>query len=251
MHIQFDRLDRYTLALLYLADKKREPPLSAAGHDPDAIQRLEQSGYIELDEDSDELELTQDGFARGKDLCLRILDVDDIVDASWREDTWEPPELLNDDPETIKLSERDIQTLCRGLEEHEIAYLDTQTGEVDSFGYLPDNPEFKKQTLKAEGVTPAEKRRQVESDDRYIVIPEETTDEAWQLRRDYCDRIVDDDLHQQLLDNIHGSGAFGRFKDFVSRHPPLRELWFEYRTYRRRLRVLDLLAVKGYIPQIT
>jgi hypothetical protein len=102
-------------------------------------------------------------------------------------------------------------------------YLDLQTGDVipvqlDAFG--PGDPEY------------AETEAVANDEVRYRAIEPISSRDGWRFMRDFAQDVADPDVRERLLDAIHGSGAFGRFKRVLSYHDQLRAAWFRFRDER-------------------
>ncbi len=98
-------------------------------------------------------------------------------------------------------------------------YLDLQTGEVipAAWGaFTSDDPEY----AELEAVRDDEKR--------YRFIDPVPSREGWHWMRDFAENVSDTHIQERLLDAIHGSGAFGRFKRGLSFYPEVREAWSRF-----------------------
>ena len=60
--------------------------------------------------------------------------------------------------------------------------------------------------------------------------------------------VEDDRLRERLWDAIQGRGAFRRFKDLLSRHPQVREEWFDFKDARLQARVSNWLEFHDIEP---
>jgi hypothetical protein len=84
--------------------------------------------------------------------------------------------------------------------------------------------------------------------DRFIVIPQLETREAYQDMVDFVDTVEDPVLQKLLEVAIDGQGAFRRFRTVLYDYPEEREQWFAFKEARTRRRVLDWLASEGIEP---
>jgi hypothetical protein len=84
--------------------------------------------------------------------------------------------------------------------------------------------------------------------DRFIVIPQLETREAYQDMADFVDTVQDQVLRRLLEVAIDGRGAFRRFKTVLYDYPGERERWFAFKDARMRQCVLDWLASEGIEP---
>ncbi len=71
-----------------------------------------------------------------------------------------------------------------------------------------------------------------EGEERYRWIEPISSRDGWRFMRDFADDVADPQIRERLLDAIHGSGAFGRFKRALAYHPGLRDAWFRFRDER-------------------
>jgi hypothetical protein len=112
------------------------------------------------------------------------------------------------------------------LESHDAEteyYLDLQTGEIihAAWGAFAHNePQY------------AEFESVRDDEVRYRLIGSVPSREGWRWMRDFAESVSDARVQERLLDAIHGSGAFGRFKRVLSFHPEVREAWFRFHEER-------------------
>jgi len=67
--------------------------------------------------------------------------------------------------------------------------------------------------------------------DNYVQIPTQFEINEWEIMKDFCYTIDDENIRGDLLNAIHGSGAFRMFKDKISQHG-VRQDWFVYKKER-------------------
>ncbi len=70
--------------------------------------------------------------------------------------------------------------------------------------------------------------REVLSSTDYLPLPSKFEIHEWAIMQRFCFAVDDADLSRELQDQIHGAGAFRRFKDTLDRHDLL-DTWFAYR----------------------
>ncbi|MBV9772944.1 MAG: hypothetical protein JO040_03300 [Gemmatimonadetes bacterium] len=132
----------------------------------------------------------------------------------------------------------DAEDLLIALEIHDPEtdhYLDLQTGEVILAAWSAfdrDEPEY----------AGFEAMRE---DPRYRLVEPVTSGEEWRWMRDFAEDSDDPRLKERLLDAIHGSGAFGRFKRVLSSTPEARDAWFRFREERLLEHARDWLRYEG------
>jgi len=98
-------------------------------------------------------------------------------------------------------------------------YLDLQTGEIVTAtwgAFLSDEPEY------------AELEAVRDDQERYRLIEPVPSREGWRWMQDFAEGVSDARVQERLLDAIHGSGAFGRFKRVLSSYPEVRAAWFRF-----------------------
>jgi hypothetical protein len=70
--------------------------------------------------------------------------------------------------------------------------------------------------------------RDVLSSADYLPLPSKFEIHEYAIMERFCFAVEDADLSRELQDQIHGAGAFRRFKDTLYRHN-LIDVWFAYR----------------------
>lgn len=117
--------------------------------------------------------------------------------------------------------------------EESTSFLNLDTGEVETVSHdllrqaeefdgshLPDLPTW--QT----GEWEAAKR--IICSDRFKELPTKFDVHEWEIMRDFTSTVSSDNMRDELLRAVHGSGAFRRFKETVRRHG-LESAWFSFR----------------------
>ncbi len=120
-------------------------------------------------------------------------------------------------------------------------YLYTRTGEFVTLGMEdmlaaeseedPGNyPEWQRESILKAG--------EVLESDAFIPLPSQFDIHQWDIMRRFCLSVDKEDLREDLLDAIHGTGAFRRFNLLIERYD-LEQAW-----HRFRLGVLEEIAVE-------
>ena len=144
-----------------------------------------------------------------------------------------------------------LQEILEALEfqsEMAEAYLDLQTGRVlwvfDEFSDF-DDTELLESTPKINRDL-FETAREVLSDEggRYIALPSKYDFNEWDLMRRFALYEVDPKVTDELLDAIHGRGAFRRFKEAIHRLG-VAEQWYDYRETELRQIAIDWCESHG------
>jgi hypothetical protein len=88
-----------------------------------------------------------------------------------------------------------------------------------------------------------------DTDNRYRMIPKQDSRDGYRDMQEYIWALEDEHLRELLEVAIHGSGAFRRFKDVLSRYLEAQENWFRFRDEREKRRMSDWLASQGVEPE--
>jgi len=72
------------------------------------------------------------------------------------------------------------------------------------------------------------KTQEVLNSDEYIALPDKFEIHEYAIMERFCYSIEDKQRSDELLSQIQGRGAFGRFKDVVHRHG-IAEDWYRFR----------------------
>jgi hypothetical protein len=110
-------------------------------------------------------------------------------------------------------------------------YLNPRTGElvtlssedihtVEQSFDLANYPEWHQHTL--------QKTVEVLDSDEYLPLPSLFDIHEYAIMQRFCFAVEDAVLSRELQDQIHGAGAFRRFKDTLYRHNMI-DVWFAYR----------------------
>ena len=113
-------------------------------------------------------------------------------------------------------------------------YLDRRTGEVvfvpyEAFSALENDADergFDDFSILDDELI--ETAREIEETDFFVQLPDKFEINEWSIMRDFCLSVDDTDSQSELMDAIHGSGAFRSFKSTVDRLG-MREAWFRFR----------------------
>ncbi|HSN74775.1 MAG TPA: UPF0158 family protein, partial [Anaerolineae bacterium] len=64
--------------------------------------------------------------------------------------------------------------------------------------------------------------------DDWLRLPDQFEIHEWQIMRDFCYSLDDERLESELLDAIHGSGAFRAFKNTIH-YRGIEQDWYRFR----------------------
>jgi hypothetical protein len=126
------------------------------------------------------------------------------------------------------------------------AYLNRQTGELfsasdEELSALEQEEDEELPDWQREAI---EKLRQVQQSDDWLELPSRFEIDEYRIMERFCSSVEDDTLREDLLDAIHGSGAFGRFKNMIHRHG-LRDDWYRYREQQMARIAAEWLEANG------
>ncbi|MCF7885543.1 MAG: UPF0158 family protein [Candidatus Marinimicrobia bacterium] len=129
-----------------------------------------------------------------------------------------------------------ISDLLFGLEGNDLfsSYVDKKTGKVhtipkDTFDTLYSSHSSGSDVGEFEGdIELAKKIEKDKNEERYVPLPSEYDINEWEIMRDFCYSLEDEEKTQELLNAIHGRGAFRYFKDMVFKMG-IRDDWFKFR----------------------
>jgi hypothetical protein len=135
------------------------------------------------------------------------------------------------------------------------AYLNRRTGELYSFtsedecgGFLDDEEMDQEgadlQSLPGWQREAILKRREISESDDWLPLPDKFHVHEWSIMNDFTQSIADDDVRQQLLRAIHGTGAFRYFKDLVFQHG-IRDQWHQFKLQALERIAADWLDARG------
>lgn len=129
----------------------------------------------------------------------------------------------------------DLADLCAAFGECRVDYryyLDLEAGELihvsDEFMDYEEREKLDEMVEKGLG-------------ERYIAIPEASSEEDYEDMVDFVDRVEDMALKEKLCIALDGSGCFRRFKDVLLGYPKERERWFRFKDAKLRERVKEWL----------
>lgn len=115
----------------------------------------------------------------------------------------------------------------QGLNDECFAFLNRVTGELCTLGReeiraaeeehdLEEYPDWQQDDIRRAGEI-------LDSED-WLELPTSYDIHAWEIMREFSDAVDDERLRNELLDAIHGKGAFRHFKDTI-RHRGIEAEW--------------------------
>ena len=134
-------------------------------------------------------------------------------------------------PATVRL--KDIVDALEMQFDESSAFLDLDTGQVETVSHAllreaedsgdeePDLPTWQKHEW--------EIARRIVSTDRFQELPTKFEVHEWAIMQNFSRSVDSDSIPEDLLNAIHGPGAFRSFKDTLQRHS-IESSWFAFRT---------------------
>jgi len=127
-------------------------------------------------------------------------------------------------------------------------YLNKKTGEIE---FVPNDLMHTAE----EGEQPPERSgewerealqlaREIITTNDYIELPSKWDIHEWEIMRNFCLSLEDEDMQEDLLDAIHGRGAFRMFKDRIHRLG-IAEDWYKYRREALREIAIEWCQANG------
>jgi len=144
-------------------------------------------------------------------------------------------------PATVRLS--DIVDALEMQFDESSSFLDRDTGQVETVsrdllraaeesggGEEPDFPAWQEQEW--------EIAKRIVLTDRFQKLPTKFEVHEWAIMQDFASSVDLDRVREDLLDAIHGAGAFRNFKATLQRHH-IESAWFAFRAEALRRIALD------------
>jgi hypothetical protein len=140
-------------------------------------------------------------------------------------------------PPTVHL--RDVVGELEGFDDTFRSFVNRATGELATVGVeelsaveegydLGAYPQWQREVI--------QKAEEVLASDDWLELPSKFEIHEWEIMRDFCYSLDDERLSRELLDAIHGSGAFRAFKKTIYYRG------IEYHWYRFRQEALEQIA---------
>jgi hypothetical protein len=93
------------------------------------------------------------------------------------------------------------------LTSEELAAAEEDPEDLEDAEFLREIPEWQQESIR--------KAREVLESDDYLALPSRYEIHEYSIMKDFCNSVPDEVERADLLNLIRGSGAFGRFKDYV------------------------------------
>ena len=148
----------------------------------------------------------------------------------------------------VVVSLRDLVDELQMLSSEHHAYLNRVTGEIttitddDIAAVERDNDSSERQDWE-QGIF--EQTKIVVSSDDYLELPSQFDIHEYEIMERFCLSISNEKISEVLLDKIHGSGAFRRFKDTIYRYE-IEKDWFKFRDDAYKEIAISWLESNGF-----
>ena len=131
------------------------------------------------------------------------------------------------------ISLREVVEAMEALSDDWVSYLDPDSGEIITVTEeerrlaedesLDDVPEWQREVLP--------KIRAVLESDRFLELPDRFDIHEWSIMEGFARGHDNDRIRQELLDAIHGAGAFRMFRSLI-RRLGIEQNWYQFREER-------------------
>lgn len=128
-----------------------------------------------------------------------------------------------------------------------LSFLDLDTGKVEAVsadvlrlaeksGEDPDLSEWQEEEW--------EVAKRIASTDRFVRLPKSFDIHEWAIMEEFSRSVESDRIREELLDAIHGAGAFRNFKSAIRRRR-IEQAWFAFRDEALRQIAIDWCEENG------
>jgi len=143
--------------------------------------------------------------------------------------------LVYDDLKAMSATVR-LQDIVDALEmqfDESSSFLDLDTGQVETVSHdllrEAEEPGDEAPDLPAWQDSEWELAKRIVSTDRFQPLPSKFDVHEWEIMQDFSHSLEPSGIREELLDAIHGAGAFRRFKHTLRQHG-IESAWFAFRT---------------------
>ena len=151
----------------------------------------------------------------------------------------------------VIVSLRDVLDHMEMVSDESTSYINTKTGELitltDEELALAEDPEEAEDASQWQKELLPKAREVMESED-FLPLPGKAEIHEWSIMERFADSVSDVPVRDELLDAIHGRGAFRRFKDAVRRLGRADE-WYRFRDAALEEIAIEFLEAHGIAYQ--
>jgi hypothetical protein len=134
-------------------------------------------------------------------------------------------------PPTVLL--KDIVDALDVQFDESLSFLDLDTGQVETvsrelLGEAEECADDEEPDLPDWQIPEWEMAKRIAFSDRFKRLPTKFDVDEWEIMRDFADSVESERISEELLNAIHGAGAFRYFKDTIRRHR-MEKAWYAFR----------------------
>ena len=130
-------------------------------------------------------------------------------------------------PTTVLLG--DIVDVLEMQFDDSLSFLDLDTGRVETVSREAEESEEEEPDVPDGQDEGWEIAKRIASSDRFQRLPIKFDIHEWAIMQDFAHSVASERIREDLLNAIHGSGAFRYFKDTLRRHR-LEQDWYRFRS---------------------
>lgn len=129
---------------------------------------------------------------------------------------------------------KDIVDALEMQSDEALSFVDLDTGQVETvsielLGKAEESGDDGDPDLPAWQMPEWELAKRIAISDRFRKLPTKFDVHEWEIMRDFADSVASERISEELLNAIHGAGAFRYFKDTLRRHR-MEKVWYAFRT---------------------
>ena len=130
---------------------------------------------------------------------------------------------------------KDIVDALEMQSDDSLSFVDLDTGQVETvsrelLGQAEEGDEDDEEPDLPKWQIPEwELAKRIVDSDRFVRLPDKFHVHEWSIMQDFANSVSSGKISEDLLNAIHGSGAFRNFKDTLRRHR-IEKAWFAFRS---------------------
>jgi hypothetical protein len=129
---------------------------------------------------------------------------------------------------------KDIVDALEMVSDEFLSFVDLDSGQVETvsrelLGEAEESGDDEEPDLPAWQEPEWELAKRIVSTDRFVRLPTKYDVHEWEIMREFADAVESERIGKELLNALHGAGAFRYFKDTLRRHR-MESAWFAFRT---------------------
>lgn len=151
------------------------------------------------------------------------------------------PVKLDDIIEGLEFQSEEHHSYLNKITAQVVTVSDDDFRAVEGEEPLEDFPEWQRDSIKI--------AKEILETDHYIGLPDKFDINEYELMKEFCRSIDDDDIREEMLVAIEGRGAFRMFKHNIHRYN-LADDWYKFRDEAYKQIAIEWCEVNG-IPFVT